>query len=62
MDFTPLFPKIKDLNRPHSEPRVLNLIAISYPEALTSNFCLLKRVSNFYRPAESEKTDIFTKF
>ena len=51
--FAPSFTLESDLNRPNSEPRVLNLIAITYPEALTSIFLLLmKRKSFFYRPEE----------
>ena len=63
MDFSPHFSKENDLNHPNQEPRALNPIAIACLKALTSISWLLKRVSYFYRPAESEKTDIiFTKF
>jgi hypothetical protein len=58
MDFHPTFSKENDQNRPQQEPRALNPIAIPYLKALTSIFWLLNRVSTFYRPAESEETDI----
>jgi hypothetical protein len=58
MDFHPTFLKENDQNRPQQEPRALKFIAIAYLKALTSVFWLLNRVSNFYRPTESEETDI----
>ena len=58
MDFHPTFFKENDQNRPQQVPRALNPIAIPYLKVLTSIFWLLKRVSYFYRPAESEETDI----
>ena len=61
MDFHPTFPKENDQNRPHTEPRALNLIAKAFLKALTSIFWLLKRVSHLYRPAESDKQTLFSQ-
>jgi hypothetical protein len=57
----PVFFLKSDLSHPNPELRVLNLIAITHSEALTSIFWLLKRVFYFYRPAESEKGLFFTQ-
>ena len=59
MDFHPTFSKENDQNHLNQEPRASNPIAIAYLNALISIFWLLKRVSYFYRPAQSEKTDTF---
>ena len=56
--FIPLFPKKNDQNHPNQEPRALNRVFLACLKALTSIFWLVKRVSTFYRPAESEETDI----
>jgi hypothetical protein len=48
-----------DQNNPHPEPRSLNPLAIAVLKTLTSICWLLKRVSNYYRVAESEKTRHF---
>ena len=60
-DVHPTFKNKNGQNHPNQEPRAFKLISIAYSKALTSIFSL-KRVSCFYGLAESEKTDIFTKF
>jgi len=59
MGFHPTFPEENEQNHPNQEPRALKPIVIACLKALTSIFWLVKRVSNMYRPAESENTDIF---
>jgi hypothetical protein len=61
MDFHPTSNK-NDQNHPNQEPRALNPISIAYLKALTSIFCLLMRVSYFYRLAESEKKSFWLFF
>ena len=63
MEFHPTFSKENDQNHPYQDPSNLNSISKAFLKVLTSYFCLLKRISYFYWPAESEKTDIIlTKF
>ena len=52
--FTILFQK-NNQNRPHTDPRALNPMAIAYLKALLLIFWLLMRVSYVYGPAGSEK-------
>ena len=61
MDFHPTYSNKNDQNHPNQEPRALKPIAIAHLKALISIFWLLKRVSYFYGPAESEKQTVFSQ-
>ena len=59
-DVHPTFSNKNGQNHPNQEPRAFKLISIAYFEGPDINF--LAEASLLFGLAESEKTDIFTKF